>query len=51
MQTYLSVEETPSMSEVKLVLDLADLDGSMLALVGGKAANLGELIRAGLPAP
>src|SRR5215470_450338 len=51
MQTYLSVEETPSMSEVKLVLDLAELDGSMLALVGGKAANLGELIRAGLPAP
>ena len=31
-----------------LVLDLADVDASMLPIVGGKAANLGELIRAGL---
>src|SRR5262249_45552714 len=34
-----------------LVLDLAVLDGSGLPRVGGKAANLGEMIRAGLPVP
>jgi pyruvate,water dikinase len=34
-----------------LALDLADVDGSMLADVGGKAANLGRLLRAGLPVP
>src|SRR6185503_19311176 len=34
-----------------LVLDLADVDAGMLPVVGGKAANLGELIGAGLPAP
>ncbi len=34
-----------------LVLDLTSVDGSMLPVVGGKAANLGELIRAGLPVP
>jgi rifampicin phosphotransferase len=34
-----------------LVLDLAALDAGMLSVVGGKAANLGELIRAGLPVP
>jgi phosphohistidine swiveling domain-containing protein len=34
-----------------LVVRLAHLDGSMLPLVGGKAANLGELITAGLPVP
>ncbi|HVR20208.1 MAG TPA: PEP/pyruvate-binding domain-containing protein, partial [Polyangiaceae bacterium] len=33
------------------VLDLANIDGSMLALVGGKAGNLGEMMRAGLPVP
>jgi len=33
------------------VLDLAALDGGMLGTVGGKAANLGELISAGLPVP
>ncbi|WP_151523517.1 PEP/pyruvate-binding domain-containing protein [Serinicoccus kebangsaanensis] len=30
---------------------LADVDASMLGEVGGKAANLGELLRAGLPVP
>ena len=35
----------------KLVLLLEDLDRSTLAVAGGKAANLGELIRAGLPVP
>ena len=34
-----------------LVLDLANVDARMLPVVGGKAANLGELIRAGLPVP
>jgi phosphohistidine swiveling domain-containing protein len=33
------------------VLDLADIDASMLPAVGGKAANLGELTRAQLPVP
>ncbi|MDQ0616636.1 PEP/pyruvate-binding domain-containing protein [Arthrobacter globiformis] len=34
-----------------LVLGLGDLSASMLPEVGGKAANLGELITAGLPVP
>ncbi len=34
-----------------LVLDLAAVNAAMLPIVGGKAANLGELIGAGLPAP
>ncbi|MFE4833110.1 PEP/pyruvate-binding domain-containing protein [Arthrobacter sp. NPDC056691] len=34
-----------------LVLGLGDLSGSMLPQVGGKAANLGELLSAGLPVP
>ena len=34
-----------------LTLDFTHIDGAMLATVGGKAANLGELTRAGLPVP
>ncbi|MFI1865291.1 PEP/pyruvate-binding domain-containing protein [Streptomyces jumonjinensis] len=34
-----------------LVIDLHAVDATMPALVGGKAANLGELLRAGLPVP
>ncbi|MFZ3598271.1 PEP/pyruvate-binding domain-containing protein [Streptomyces sp. BH104] len=34
-----------------LVLDLRSIDATMLDTVGGKAANLGELTRAGLPVP
>ena len=34
-----------------LVLDLAGVDASLSRLVGGKAAHLGELIRAGFPVP
>lgn len=34
-----------------LVADLRTVDGRMLARVGGKAANLGELARAGLDVP
>ena len=34
-----------------LVLPFAQLDRTALAVAGGKAANLGELVRAGLPVP
>lgn len=34
-----------------LVLNLADINAGMLLRVGGKAANLGETTRAGLPVP
>jgi pyruvate,water dikinase len=34
-----------------IALDLVTVDGDSLALVGGKAANLGELTAAGLPVP
>src|SRR3954462_3389082 len=34
-----------------VVLRLRDLDAGSLSLAGGKAANLGELIGAGLPVP
>ncbi|WP_140416300.1 PEP/pyruvate-binding domain-containing protein, partial [Arthrobacter globiformis] len=34
-----------------LVLGLGDLSASMLPQVGGKAANLGELLAAGFPVP
>ena len=33
------------------ILPFTAIDGAMLPLVGGKAANLGELIRAGFPVP
>jgi phosphoenolpyruvate synthase/pyruvate phosphate dikinase len=35
----------------KLTLPFGDLDRTMLSIAGGKAANLGELARAGLPVP
>src|SRR3954447_19174881 len=34
-----------------LVVDLADLSAASVAAVGGKAANLGELIRTGFDVP
>ena len=34
-----------------LTLPFDDLDGTALPVAGGKAANLGELVRAGLPVP
>ncbi len=37
--------------DVALVLALSTLDRSLLPLVGGKAANLGELMRAGFTVP
>ncbi|MFC7583388.1 PEP/pyruvate-binding domain-containing protein [Nonomuraea antimicrobica] len=36
---------------MKTILDFAEIDAGMLADVGGKAANLGELTGAGLPVP
>lgn len=38
-------------SNVKLTLPFGDIDRTMLPIAGGKAANLGELTRAGLPVP
>ncbi|HEU4493944.1 MAG TPA: PEP/pyruvate-binding domain-containing protein, partial [Rubrobacteraceae bacterium] len=38
-------------AHTKLIIPLERLDRSTLAVAGGKAANLGELIRAGLPVP
>ncbi|MFL5991559.1 MAG: PEP/pyruvate-binding domain-containing protein, partial [Rubrobacteraceae bacterium] len=37
--------------EADLILRFGDLDRGALPVVGGKAANLGELTRAGLPVP
>jgi rifampicin phosphotransferase len=37
--------------DVKLTLPLDAIDRAMLPIAGGKAANLGELVRAGLPVP
>ena len=37
--------------EAELVLQFGDVDRGALPVVGGKAANLGELTRAGLPVP
>src|SRR5205085_5737272 len=39
------------LSEVALVLPFTDIDRTALPIVGGKAANLGEMIRSGLPVP
>jgi rifampicin phosphotransferase len=36
---------------VKLTLPFHAIDRAMLPIAGGKAANLGELARAGLPVP
>lgn len=44
----MSATTTPT---TDLVLDFADIDAGMLAVVGGKAGNLGVLTRAGLPVP
>jgi hypothetical protein len=42
--------QPPSLDQ-DLVLDLGCLGAPLLPVVGGKAANLGELIRAGFPVP
>ena len=41
----------PDTREHAVVVPLRDLDAGDLPLAGGKAANLGELIGAGLPVP
>src|SRR4051794_3875575 len=40
-----------SLATTALVLGFDRIDATMLATVGGKAANLGEMARAGLPVP
>ena len=37
--------------EDRLTVGLADVDSNSLLLVGGKGANLGEMLRAGFPVP
>ncbi|MEV4687998.1 PEP/pyruvate-binding domain-containing protein [Microbacterium sp. LWH3-1.2] len=46
-----STREEPVDAGTALVVDLAELSADDLATVGGKAANLGELIRAGFEVP
>src|SRR5438067_11538531 len=41
----------PQADDAALILPFAELDRASLPVAGGKAANLGELIRAGLPVP
>src|SRR6266496_4809076 len=41
----------PHVGEVAMVFPFAAIDHTSLSIVGGKAANLGELARAGLPVP
>ena len=36
---------------MSVAIDLASVDGTMVSQVGGKAANLGQLIQAGFPVP
>ncbi len=51
MQNREKQNQVSNVSETPPVLPLTALDASMLPLVGGKAANLGELIHAGFPVP
>src|SRR5438128_2248284 len=44
-------ERSEYINDTKIVLPFAAVHRDMLALVGGKAANLGELTGAGLPVP
>ncbi|HCF85413.1 MAG TPA: phosphoenolpyruvate synthase, partial [Ktedonobacter sp.] len=48
-QTYL--QQAAQKGDRPLVLPLSAVDASQLLLVGGKGANLGELLRAELPVP
>jgi rifampicin phosphotransferase len=47
----MSVSQVETGKNAELVLPFGDLDRASLPLAGGKAANLGELTRAGLPVP
>src|SRR5947209_11541584 len=51
MQDQTFLQQAVQQSDSPLVLPLNAVAASQLLLVGGKAANLGELIRAGLPVP
>ncbi len=51
MQSHAPVTRKPKTSSRPLVLPLSAISADMLPLVGRKAANLGELHRAGLPVP
>src|SRR5207248_1790200 len=51
MQDQIYTTPKTQKSESPLLLPLSALDSSQLLLVGGKGANLGELIGAGLPVP
>lgn len=44
-------DSTSEISAKRLVRPFADLSRHDLAVAGGKAANLGEMVRAGLPVP
>jgi phosphohistidine swiveling domain-containing protein len=41
----------PHIGDAAMVLPFAAIDRTLISIVGGKAANLGELTRAGLPVP
>jgi pyruvate,water dikinase len=47
----MATAQRPQTAAADVILDLALAGPSQLSTVGGKAANLGELIRAGLPVP
>ncbi|MGH3767385.1 MAG: PEP/pyruvate-binding domain-containing protein [Pseudonocardiaceae bacterium] len=47
----MTTAQRPGAIDQELVLDLDCLTAQLLPVVGGKAANLGELIRAGFPVP
>ncbi|MGC0238734.1 PEP/pyruvate-binding domain-containing protein [Arthrobacter sp. SD76] len=51
MQPHAEPGGSPAADTPGLVRDLSSLDTGMLDLAGGKAANLGELMSAGLPVP
>ena len=52
LATSLTPDAPPRVVDAgSLVLDLADVGRANIALVGGKGANLGEMLRADLPVP
>ncbi|WP_369133924.1 PEP/pyruvate-binding domain-containing protein [Modestobacter sp. I12A-02662] len=44
-------QQTPRTDAAAVVVPLRDLDAGSVPVAGGKAANLGELLRAGFPVP
>src|SRR3989442_4495690 len=50
----MSIQSQPQQNsgiQPDIVLPVASIDRTLLSIVGGKAANLGEMVRAGLPVP